>query len=231
MLEFLRMVVNALEFWRLIYVGRKTTSQCINLIYFFDPRTGHEGPEGQWRYGPTCYLTSALDSGGWFTQRPCHFTPRRRDSVPILQDVGWAPGPVWTGAENFLPTGSRSPDDSVRSESLSWCVTLQGHIRWACSGRVMVKWPSVWWFAIWNDVCFLYFYAIWQRVTDILADIRCLLDVTSEEYTGAGGRAYSVREVTRAGYLFCFVYQSALTIAVQVTRSKPSTWTFCKARN
>ena len=113
------MVVNALEFWRLIYVGRKTTSQCINLIYFFDPRTGHEGPEGQWRYGPTCYLTSALDSGGWFTQRPCHFTPRRRDSVPILQDVGWAPGPVWTGAENFLPTGSRSPDDSVRSESLS----------------------------------------------------------------------------------------------------------------
>ena len=23
----------------------------------------------------------------------------------ILQEVGWAPGPVWTGAENLSPTG------------------------------------------------------------------------------------------------------------------------------
>ena len=29
------------------------------------------------------------------TLRP-HFTPGK-DPVPILQDAGWAPGPVWTG--------------------------------------------------------------------------------------------------------------------------------------
>ena len=31
---------------------------------------------------------------------------------------GWAPGPVWTGAENLAPTGIRSPDRPDRSQSL-----------------------------------------------------------------------------------------------------------------
>jgi len=46
---------------------------------------------------------------GWVvssTPRP-HFTPGK-EPVPILQEAGWAPGPVWTGAENFVPTGIRS---------------------------------------------------------------------------------------------------------------------------
>jgi len=30
----------------------------------------------------------------------------------------WAPGPVWTVAENLASTGIRSPDRPVRSESL-----------------------------------------------------------------------------------------------------------------
>ena len=30
--------------------------------------------------------------------------------VPIVQEAGWAPGPVWTGAENLASTGIRSPD-------------------------------------------------------------------------------------------------------------------------
>ena len=46
------------------------------------------------------------------TPRPL-FTPRK-DPVPILQEAGWAPGPVWTGAEN-LTTGIRSPDRPARS--------------------------------------------------------------------------------------------------------------------
>jgi len=32
--------------------------------------------------------------------------------------AGWAPGPVWTGAENLAPTGIRYPDRPARSESL-----------------------------------------------------------------------------------------------------------------
>ena len=45
------------------------------------------------------------------------FTPRK-DRVPIVQETGWATGPVWTGAENLAPTGIRSLDRPVRSQSL-----------------------------------------------------------------------------------------------------------------
>jgi hypothetical protein len=48
---------------------------------------------------------------------PAAFTPRK-DPVPIVQEVGWAPGPIWIGAENLAPTGIRSPDLPARSESL-----------------------------------------------------------------------------------------------------------------
>ena len=43
--------------------------------------------------------------------------PPERDPVPTVQVAGWAPGPVWTSAENLAPTGIRSPDRPARSES------------------------------------------------------------------------------------------------------------------
>jgi hypothetical protein len=46
-----------------------------------------------------------------------YFTPGK-DPVPIVQETGWAPGPVWTGAENLAPTGIQSPDRPARSQSL-----------------------------------------------------------------------------------------------------------------
>ena len=45
------------------------------------------------------------------------FTPGKYP-VPIAQEAGWAPGPVWTGAENLAPTGIRSLDLPARSQSL-----------------------------------------------------------------------------------------------------------------
>jgi len=63
-----------------------------------------------------------LDHGtrrGWglsVTLRPL-FT-RGKEPVPILQEAGWAPRPVWTGAENLAPTGIRSPAHPARSQSL-----------------------------------------------------------------------------------------------------------------
>jgi len=41
-----------------------------------------------------------------------------KNPVPIVQEGGWAPGPVWTGAENLAATGIRSPDFPARSQSL-----------------------------------------------------------------------------------------------------------------
>jgi hypothetical protein len=46
---------------------------------------------------------------GWgasVTPRPL-FTPWK-EQVPIVMEAGWAPGPVWTGAENLAPTGIQS---------------------------------------------------------------------------------------------------------------------------
>ena len=68
-------------------------------------------------YSSTLPSTSALDGGGWSTPSPGRFTPGK-DPVPIVQETGWAPGPVWTGAENLAPTGIRSPYRPARSESL-----------------------------------------------------------------------------------------------------------------
>jgi len=45
------------------------------------------------------------------------FTPGK-DPLSIVQEVGWAPGPVWTGAENLAPTRIRSPDCPTRSQTL-----------------------------------------------------------------------------------------------------------------
>ena len=55
---------------------------------------------------------------GWVvssTPRP-HFTPGK-DPVPIVQEAGWAPGPVWTGGKSRLHRDS-IPDRPVRSQSL-----------------------------------------------------------------------------------------------------------------
>ena len=40
-----------------------------------------------------------------------------KDSVPIVQEAGWNPGPVWTGGKNLAPTGIRSPDPPARSSA------------------------------------------------------------------------------------------------------------------
>ena len=57
---------------------------------------------------------------GWVvssTPRP-HFTPGK-DPVPVLQEAGWAPGPVWTGGKS-RPHRDSIPDRPARSQSLYW---------------------------------------------------------------------------------------------------------------
>ena len=55
---------------------------------------------------------------GWVvssTPRP-HFTPGK-EPVPIIQEAGWAPGPVWTGGKS-RPHRDSIPDRPARSQSL-----------------------------------------------------------------------------------------------------------------
>jgi len=35
--------------------------------------------------------------------------PPGKDPVPIVQEAGWAPGPVWIGAENLAPPPGFDP--------------------------------------------------------------------------------------------------------------------------
>ena len=58
------------------------------------------------------------------------FTPRK-DPVPTVREARWAPGPVWTGAENLAPTGIRSSDRPTRSQSL-YRLRYPAHIRTVC---------------------------------------------------------------------------------------------------
>jgi hypothetical protein len=42
-------------------------------------------------------MTSALDGGEWLASRPGHaLPPGKGRPVPIVQEAGWAPEPVWT---------------------------------------------------------------------------------------------------------------------------------------
>jgi hypothetical protein len=52
---------------------------------------------------------------------PCPgcFTPKK-DLVLTEWEAGWAPGPVYTGAENFDPTRIQSLDHPAHSELLYW---------------------------------------------------------------------------------------------------------------
>jgi hypothetical protein len=75
------------------------------------PITGHEGPEGEHMYSSTLSLISAMSEGGWSAPRPGHFTPMK-DPVPVVQEAGWAPVTVWTGAENLAPYRDSIPGPS-----------------------------------------------------------------------------------------------------------------------
>ena len=61
-----------------------------------------------------CSMTAALEGGEWSAARP------GRTLLPgktILQEAGWAPGPVWTGGKSHRQGGS-IPDRPARSQSL-----------------------------------------------------------------------------------------------------------------
>jgi hypothetical protein len=45
----------------------------------------------------------------WSAACPAALYPGK-DPVPIVQEAGWAPGSVWTSAENLAPTRIPSPD-------------------------------------------------------------------------------------------------------------------------
>jgi len=83
---------------------------------------------------------------GWVvssTPRP-QFT-RGKDPVPILQEAGWAPGPVWMGGKSRAHRDS-IPDRSARSQSLyrlSYPAHLYIYIYIYVKDIAWISWPKV----------------------------------------------------------------------------------------
>ena len=60
----------------------------------------------------------------WSASRPGRFTSRKTDPVPQVQQVWWASGPVWTGAENPSHAGFRNQNLPIRIEYINDCAIL-----------------------------------------------------------------------------------------------------------
>jgi len=56
------------------------------------PRTGHEGPEGEWRYSCTLSLTSSLDGVGVQGHAPAALPPGKT-RYPLYRRLGGIQGP------------------------------------------------------------------------------------------------------------------------------------------
>ena len=54
-------------------------------------------------------MTTALEGGEGSASRPGRYLPPGKDPVRIVQEAGWTPGPVWTGAENLAPPPGFDP--------------------------------------------------------------------------------------------------------------------------
>jgi hypothetical protein len=69
--------------------------------------------KGERKYSSYSFLTSALDGGEWSALRPGRALPRGKGPlVPIGQEAGWAPEPIWTQRieeKSFAPAGNRTP--------------------------------------------------------------------------------------------------------------------------
>jgi len=64
-------------------------------------------------------VTGQRPRAGTEEQLYCFFLyPRGKNSVPLVQETGWTPRPVWADAGNLAPNGIRSSDCTARNEPL-----------------------------------------------------------------------------------------------------------------
>ena len=71
---------------------------------------------------------TTLEEGEGSASRPGRSLPPGKDTVPIVQDAGWAPGPVWTSAENLAPPQGFDPLTLQFAASPLYRVRYPAHI-------------------------------------------------------------------------------------------------------
>ena len=76
-------------------------------------------------------MTAALEVREWSAARPGRTLPPGKEPVPILQEAGWATGPVWTDGKS-RPCRDSIPDRPAKLERLEppHCTQpASGHLR------------------------------------------------------------------------------------------------------
>jgi len=74
----------------------------VQALRFCTGCTAHRGSRG---IALLFHDLTALEGGEGSASRPRRSLPPGKDPVPTVQEAGWAPGPVWAGAENLSDTG------------------------------------------------------------------------------------------------------------------------------
>ena len=141
---------------------------------------------------------------GWgvsVTPRPL-FTPGK-DPVPIVQEAGWAPGPVWRDAENLATTGTRSSDRPARSQSL-YRLRYPAH-KWSLI-ITQNQWLLGLWFAIW--------YSRGRQHRHQVYPLKVLINETSKPFTVSKDRCQSC--VLSYETLHCLVCVGVIYILLNV---------------
>jgi hypothetical protein len=92
------------------------------------PLRSIEAHLGDRRYSSYSFLTSALEGSEWSASRPGRaLPPGKEPPVPMVQEAGWAPEPVWTQRLEGKPSASvedRTP--AVQSVSDTVLTELTG---------------------------------------------------------------------------------------------------------
>jgi hypothetical protein len=80
---------------------------------------------GDRRYSSYSFSKSALDRGEWSASRPGRALP----PVPIVQEAGWAPEPVWIESRGKIlcPCRGSNSDHPARSQTL-YCLSYPGSV-------------------------------------------------------------------------------------------------------
>ena len=114
------------------FKGLKTSTSCPHSAFISDmnvtgkvhPLYRHWGsvqavrPIGRVEVKLYSFMTTALEGGEGSASRPGRSLTPEKEPVPIVQEAGWAPEPVWTGAENLAPNRDSIPKRPARSQSL-----------------------------------------------------------------------------------------------------------------
>ena len=82
-------------------------------------------------------MTATLEGGEWSAARSGRTLPPGKDSVPIVQEARWAPGPVWTGGKS-RPHRDSMPDRPARSQSL-YRLTYPVHNKGSKKGQITLN--------------------------------------------------------------------------------------------